>query len=138
MAPKDEEELQHMVRTGVDCPTPIGYQISPGKGVGTPMSPLPQLLEIGRENSEARERRADRGDGFHGLFFDPCSRETGGGWNPCSRHQRPVFEALDAGLICHWAARIGKVLTVEENVLQGGFGSAILELFQEKSLLISK
>jgi 1-deoxy-D-xylulose-5-phosphate synthase len=41
---------------------------------------------------------------------------------------------LDGDLICHWAKRAGKILTVEENVLQGGFGSAVLELFQERGL----
>ncbi len=41
---------------------------------------------------------------------------------------------LDSELLCESAARTGKVLTVEENVLMGGFGSAVLELFQEKGL----
>jgi 1-deoxy-D-xylulose-5-phosphate synthase len=41
---------------------------------------------------------------------------------------------LDGELICQWAKRTGRVLTVEENVLQGGFGSAVLELFEEKGL----
>jgi 1-deoxy-D-xylulose-5-phosphate synthase len=44
------------------------------------------------------------------------------------------LKPLDGDLICHWAQRTGKVLTVEENVLQGGFGSAVLELLQEKGL----
>jgi 1-deoxy-D-xylulose-5-phosphate synthase len=44
------------------------------------------------------------------------------------------LKPLDGELICHWAKRTGKVLTVEENVLQGGFGSAVLELLQEKGL----
>jgi 1-deoxy-D-xylulose-5-phosphate synthase len=38
---------------------------------------------------------------------------------------------LDAGLILPLAHRAGRVLTVEENVLAGGFGSAVLELFEE-------
>jgi 1-deoxy-D-xylulose-5-phosphate synthase len=41
---------------------------------------------------------------------------------------------LDGDLIGEWATKIGKILTVEENVLQGGFGSAVLELLQEKDL----
>jgi 1-deoxy-D-xylulose-5-phosphate synthase len=41
---------------------------------------------------------------------------------------------LDGNLLCDWARKTGKVITVEENVLQGGFGSAILELFQERGL----
>jgi 1-deoxy-D-xylulose-5-phosphate synthase len=44
------------------------------------------------------------------------------------------LKPLDANLLCDWAKKTGKVLTVEENVLQGGFGSAVLELFQERGL----
>jgi 1-deoxy-D-xylulose-5-phosphate synthase len=44
------------------------------------------------------------------------------------------LKPLDGNLLCDWAKKIGKVITVEENVLQGGFGSAILELFQERGL----
>jgi 1-deoxy-D-xylulose-5-phosphate synthase len=44
------------------------------------------------------------------------------------------LKPLDGTLLCDWAKRTGKVLTVEENVLQGGFGSAVLELFQERGL----
>jgi len=39
---------------------------------------------------------------------------------------------LDGDLICDWAKKTGRVITVEENILQGGFGSAVLELFQER------
>jgi 1-deoxy-D-xylulose-5-phosphate synthase len=44
------------------------------------------------------------------------------------------LKPLDGTLLCDWAKRTGKVLTVEENVLQGGFGSAVLELFQERGI----
>lgn len=44
------------------------------------------------------------------------------------------LKPLDGDLISEWAEKTGKVLTVEENVLQGGFGSAVLELLQEKGL----
>ena len=45
------------------------------------------------------------------------------------------LKPLDGDLIGDWAVRTGRVLTVEENVLQGGFGSAVLELLQEKGSL---
>ncbi len=44
------------------------------------------------------------------------------------------LKPLDEELLCLWARRTGRVVTVEENVLQGGFGSAVLELFQERGL----
>jgi len=42
---------------------------------------------------------------------------------------------LDHELILEWARKTDRVITVEENVLQGGFGSAVLELFQESGFL---
>jgi 1-deoxy-D-xylulose-5-phosphate synthase len=45
------------------------------------------------------------------------------------------LKPLDSELICERASKAGRVLTVEENVLQGGFGSSVLELFQERGLL---
>jgi 1-deoxy-D-xylulose-5-phosphate synthase len=41
---------------------------------------------------------------------------------------------LDKELILEWALRTGRVATVEENVLQGGFGSAVLEALEEEGL----
>ncbi|MDD5643351.1 MAG: transketolase C-terminal domain-containing protein, partial [Syntrophales bacterium] len=41
---------------------------------------------------------------------------------------------LDTQLILSLAAKCGRVLTVEENVAQGGFGSAVLELFSDHGL----
>jgi 1-deoxy-D-xylulose-5-phosphate synthase len=46
------------------------------------------------------------------------------------------LKPLDGDLICHWARKTGRLLTVEENVLQGGFGSAVLELLQERRLYV--
>ena len=42
------------------------------------------------------------------------------------------LKPLDEELVCDWAKRTGRVLTVEENVLLGGFGSAVLEVLQER------
>ncbi len=44
------------------------------------------------------------------------------------------LKPLDSDLLCHWAYRVKRIITVEENVLMGGFGSAVLELFQERGL----
>jgi 1-deoxy-D-xylulose-5-phosphate synthase len=41
------------------------------------------------------------------------------------------IKPLDDDLILKWARKTGRVITIEENVLQGGFGSAVLEMFQE-------
>ena len=44
------------------------------------------------------------------------------------------IKPLDGDLICTWARRTGRVITIEDNVRQGGFGSAVLELFCNRGL----
>ena len=47
----------------------------------------------------------------------------------------PVFiKPLDRELLCGEALRTGVVITIEENILQGGFGSAILELLADEGI----
>jgi 1-deoxy-D-xylulose-5-phosphate synthase len=135
MVPKDEDEFQHMIKTAIECPTPVAFRYPRGKGVGVKRETLLKSIDIGkgevlREGNDIlilaigstvypSLRAAERleGSGIHTAVIN-------------SRFLKP----LDGDLICHWAQRSGKVLTVEENVLQGGFGSAVLELLHEKGL----
>jgi 1-deoxy-D-xylulose-5-phosphate synthase len=135
MVPKDEDEFQHMIKTAIECPTPVAFRYPRGRGVGVKRESLLKSIEIGKgeilmEGSDIlilaigstvypSLRAAERleASGIHATVIN-------------SRFLKP----LDGDLICHWAQRTGKVLTVEENVLQGGFGSAVLELIHEKGL----
>jgi len=136
MVPKDENEFQHMIKTAVECPFPTAFRYPRGKGVGVKREVSLRPIDIGkgevlREGQDilivaigstvypslrAAERLADAG--IRAAVIN-------------SRFLKP----LDGTLLCDWAKRTGKVLTVEENVLQGGFGSAVLELFQERGLI---
>ncbi len=136
MVPKDENEFQHMIKTAVECPMPVAFRYPRGRGVGARREVPLQTLDIGkgevlREGQEvlilaigstvypslrAAERLAEVG--IQAAVIN-------------SRFLKP----LDGNLLCDWAKRIGRVLTVEENVLQGGFGSSVLELFQERGLI---
>jgi 1-deoxy-D-xylulose-5-phosphate synthase len=135
MVPKDEDEFQHMIKTATDCPMPVAFRYPRGKGVGVKRETILKSIEIGkgevlREGEDililaigstvypslrAAERLEDIG--IHTAVIN-------------SRFLKP----LDGDLICDWAKRTGGIITVEENVLQGGFGSAVLELLQERSL----
>jgi 1-deoxy-D-xylulose-5-phosphate synthase len=135
MVPKDENEFQQMIKTATECPLPVAFRYPRGKGMGVRREVSLQSIDIGkgevlREGQDiliiaigstvypslrAAERLADVG--IQAAVIN-------------SRFLKP----LDGNLLCDWAKRTGKVLTVEENVLQGGFGSAVLELFQERGL----
>jgi 1-deoxy-D-xylulose-5-phosphate synthase len=133
MVPKDEDEFQHMIKTAVECSTPVAFRYPRGKGVGVKREFPLKTIEIGK-GEVLRE-----GDQILilaiGSTVYPALRVAekleGAGIHAAVINCR-FLKPLDGELICHWAKKTGMVLTVEENVLQGGFGSAVLELLQER------
>jgi len=132
MAPKDENELCRMLKTALEYNGPVALRYPRGRGVGVridpELSPIPfgkaevlaegedvLILAIGRSVHEAMAAR-DR------LNADGVSA----GVVNC-RFVKP----LDSKLICGLCKSVPRVITVEENVLQGGFGSAVLECLQD-------
>jgi 1-deoxy-D-xylulose-5-phosphate synthase len=135
MAPRDENELQHMLKTAVRCGCPVSLRYPRGKGTGAKLDVEPKVLEIGkgevvREGSDlavvaigstvypalaAAEKLCEEGLSIkviNARFIKPIDRE----------------------LLLNAAATIKKIITVEENVLPGGFGSAVLELLAEEGI----
>jgi 1-deoxy-D-xylulose-5-phosphate synthase len=134
MAPKDENELRHMLKTALDHPGPAALRYPRGNGIGAPMDREFRSLPIGKgeilrdgkdvliigigltvQTALQAAERLER-QGIHAAVLN-------------ARFVKP----LDQDLILDWSTRVGRVITVEENVLQGGFGSAVLEMFQEAS-----
>ena len=76
-------------------------------------------------------RKALAGIGASGLIFAPHTAEAAFQETPAPAQSKP----LDADLIAEYSERTGRVVTVEENVLQGGFGSAVLEALEDRGLL---
>jgi 1-deoxy-D-xylulose-5-phosphate synthase len=135
MAPKDENELQHMVQTAVECPQPVAIRYPRGKGLGVEMDARSRSLDIGK--GEVMREGGDVlilaiGGTVH-PSLEAAERLEEAGIHATVVNSR-FLKPLDAELICRMAVKTGKILTVEENVLQGGFGSSILELLEEKSL----
>jgi len=135
MVPKDEDEFQHMIKTAVECPLPVAFRYPRGKGEGVKRSDILKSIDMGK--GEVLRKGDDVLILAIGSTVYPSLRAAERlvkvGINPAVINSR-FLKPLDGDLICGWAERIGKVLTVEENVLLGGFGSAVLELFQERGL----
>jgi len=135
MAPKDENEFQHMLKTATEHRGPIAVRYPRGAGAGVPLDTDLSSLPIGKG-----EIVMDGGDVTIvalGTTVEPAraaaerlKAEGIGATVVNGRFAKP----LDRELLCETAARTGRVLTVEENVLMGGFGSAVLECFQEAGL----
>jgi 1-deoxy-D-xylulose-5-phosphate synthase len=135
MAPKDENELQQMLKTALSLDGPVAVRYPRGDGYGVPMdqelTPLPlgkgevirsgdagALVAVGtmvRPALEAAELLAHEGISLtvvNARFIKP----------------------LDRDLLLELAGRLPLLVTVEENALAGGFGSAVLELLEEEGV----
>jgi len=133
MAPKDENELQHMVKTAVYADRPIALRYPRGNGYGIPLDQEPAILPIGR--GEVLTEGDDLAIVAIGVTVYPALEAAAllkaKGIRAAVVNARFV-KPLDRELILFWARRTGHLVTVEENALQGGFGSAVLELLEEE------
>ncbi len=135
MSPKDEDELQHMLKTAVDCGRPVAIRYPRGKGYGVKLEPELKSLEIGK-GKVLREGEDVLIIGIGSTVYPALEA--------AKRVEREDIEVavvnarfikpLDEELILSLAEKIKKVITVEENVLDGGFGSAVLELIERNAL----
>ena len=136
MVPKDENEFQHMIQTALECSAPVAFRYPRGKGEGVTRQTSLRSIDIGR--GEVLREGKDILIIAIGVTVYPSLRAAEKladvGIEAAVINAR-FLKPLDANLLCDRAKKTGKVLTVEENVLQGGFGSALLELFQERGLL---
>lgn len=135
MAPKDENELQHMLKTAVDCGAPVSIRYPRGNGVGVDIEDRARTLPVGK--GEILRQGKDVAIVAIGSTVYPSLEAAGmlekEGIETTVLNSRFV-KPLDAELLCDTASAIRKMVIVEENALMGGFGSAVLELLQEQGL----
>ena len=135
MAPKDENELQHMLKTAVTCGSPASIRYPRGSGTGVPLDPTPECIEIGK--GQILREGKDAAIIAIGSTVYPSLEAAGilasEGIQVTVINSRFV-KPLDKVLLCETASSFKKIVTVEENVLMGGFGSAVLELFEEAGI----
>ncbi len=136
MAPKDEDELRHMLKTAVDMTTPVAVRYPRGSGLGVNMEAPLHTLEVGK--AEVLREGEDVCLWAIGSMVDSAVKVaeelakrgiTAGVVN--MRFAKPLDEAL---LLEH-ARKYKKLVTLEEGVLQGGVGSAVLEVLNNAKLL---
>jgi 1-deoxy-D-xylulose-5-phosphate synthase len=138
MAPRDEAMLVHMLRTALAHDDgPIAVRYPRGEGEGVPLPGRPRELEIGRgELLHEGHRVAFLGYGYGVPVALGAARLLGEehGVAPTVADAR-FAKPLDTELIARLASEHEVLVTVEENVLAGGFGSAVLEWLADRHLL---
>ena len=138
MAPKDEAELQRMLVTSIQHDGPCAIRFPRGEGEGVPlMDEGWQPLEIGRG-----ELLTDGDDLLivaYGSMVAPAMATAGllqeKGVRAAVINAR-FLRPLDEALILPMARRIGRVVTMEEGALPGGFGAAVVEILNDRELAV--
>ncbi|GAB6876008.1 1-deoxy-D-xylulose-5-phosphate synthase [Thermaerobacter litoralis] len=137
MAPRDENELRHMLKTAVAYEAgPVAIRWPRGHGVGVPLEE-PRVLPIGR----AELLRAGRDVAL--IAYGPLAHAA------LAAAERLAAEGIDAAvvnarfakpldeeLLADVLSTTGRGVTVEEHVLAGGFGSAVLEMAARRGLAV--
>jgi 1-deoxy-D-xylulose-5-phosphate synthase len=142
MAPRDEAMLVHMLRTAIEYDDgPIALRYPRGEGAGVPLPSEPRAIAIGTgeilreaelaDSNPAHPRVALIGYGSGvGKALEAatllCAQDVG-----VTVADARFAKPIDAGLMAQLAAEHDLLVTVEEGVLAGGFGSAVWETLND-------
>ena len=128
MVPKDEDELADMMQTALTHPGPSAIRYPRGTGPGTAIKPQPRALEIGR--AEILQDGTDVTILGLGALLPMA-------WEMARLLEQQSFSVavinprfvkpLDRATVEHYGRGCGLLVTFEDHVLAGGFGSAVLE-----------
>ncbi len=132
MAPRDEAQLVHMLHTAVAHEGPAALRYPRGAGEGVPIPAEPELIPVGTgETLVEGERVALVGYGYGvAVALRAAQILADHGLNATVADAR-FAKPLDGPLLESLAASHDLVVTVEENVLAGGFGSGVLEHLED-------
>ena len=138
MAPKDEAELQRMIVTGIQHNGPIAMRYPRGNGHGAPlMEEGWEPLEIGK--GELLRQGDDVLICAYGSMVYPAMQTAeilGEHGIEATVINARFVKPLDKVLIHPLAQKIGRVVTMEEGCIMGGFGSAIAESLLDAEICI--
>lgn len=131
-APKDENELRHLLYTAVKSKHPMAVRYPRNSGVGVELDAELHSIPIGK--GEIIRRGEDVVILAIGVTVNPAleaARELALKGIEATVVNARFVKPLDARLILDLAGHIKRIVTVEENALSGGFGSAVNSLLQE-------
>ncbi len=136
MAPKDENELAKMLKTALEHNGPIALRYPRGKAIGVDIESPLRSFEIGK--AELVKNGSDicilaAGQTVSDALKAEKKLEQSG--ISCAVINARFIKPLDSNLILEMADKTKNIITVEDNVLDGGFGSAVLELLADNEKL---
>jgi 1-deoxy-D-xylulose-5-phosphate synthase len=139
MAPKDENELQHMVYTALYCDKLASVRFPRGEGYGVALDSKLQMLPLGKAErlliaSKPLVSIWAAGSCVYTALEAGKELQTLG--VSCEVVNARFIKPLDTDALARDAAQVKLFITVEENSVVGGLGGAVLEALAEKNLSI--
>ncbi len=134
-APKDENELQHLLYTAVKSKHPMAIRYPRGSGLGVELDPVLHEIPIGK--GEIVRHGKDAAILAIGTTVAPAveaAQELASNGIEATVVNARFAKPLDSELIIDLASRTKRLVTVEENALSGGFGNSVVELLQKSGV----
>jgi 1-deoxy-D-xylulose-5-phosphate synthase len=132
MAPKDENELQHMLHSALSYPHPCAIRFPKGRGLGVAMDEELRIFPVGESEilKEGKDLFISLGSMAVPALEAAESLEREG--ISLAVVNARFAKPLDEKVILKYARPGGVIITAEEGVLDGGFGSAVRELLDRE------
>jgi len=135
MAPKDENELRHMLRTAFLMDGPVAIRYPRGSGLGVPIDQPTKQLPIGvAEELMPGHDVVFLAVGAMVTYCQEASKLLALEGIQAGVVNARFIKPLDEAMVRRLAQSVGTIVTVEDNILAGGFGSAVLECISEHRL----
>ncbi|MFQ5901395.1 MAG: 1-deoxy-D-xylulose-5-phosphate synthase [Thermodesulfobacteriota bacterium] len=133
MAPKDECELRDMMKTAIEYEGPIAIRYPRGKGAGVKLNDPIKTIKIGK--AELLRKGKDLailavGDTVY-RALEAANRLAEDGFSITVVNNR-FIKPVDRDIIINLSMKINKFITVEDNTVVGGFGSAVMEVLRDE------
>jgi 1-deoxy-D-xylulose-5-phosphate synthase len=130
MVPKDEDELADMLFTAMQWNGPIAVRYPRGLGPGTPVKDVPRAIPVGKaellQHSD-HDRVAIFALGALVPMAEEIARKLEGEGVAAAVINARFAKPIDVEMLEFFAGTVEVILTLEDHVLRGGFGSAVLE-----------
>lgn len=133
MAPSDENECRQMLTTGYHFAGTAAVRYPRGSGIGTPVSPTLETLQIGKAQWVRRGSKV--AILAFGSMLHPAL-QAAESFNASVVNMR-FIKPLDKALVLEIAQTHDHIITVEENAVMGGAGAAVMECLQAHHMITS-
>ncbi|WP_196604616.1 1-deoxy-D-xylulose-5-phosphate synthase [Pectinatus haikarae] len=140
MAPKDENELRRMMYTAAGCKSPAVIRYPRGQACGVNLDAGVQTVDIGKAEI-ITESAGDTVIIAVGTMVHPArkaAQKLSDEGIACSVVNARFIKPMDENMFAELGRTKRFILTVEENVLAGGFGSAVLEILSRNDAMPPK